>query len=126
MIRPYMHLPEILHSAGGEAPRITFAANQPPELHDRLSRLSAWSITPSKMGITREFIFPSFHAAWHFMDIVAGECKTKQHHPSWHNLYNRVTIEWTTHKPLGLSIKDVEMAELCDRVADQVGLRKKT
>ena len=58
------------------------------------------------------------------MSLVAEECKTKRHHPSWHNLYNKVTIEWTTHKPEGLSIKDVDMAEICDQTADKIGLTK--
>ena len=75
------------------------------------------------MGLTRRFTFPSFAAAWRFMSTVADECKAKRHHPSWHNLYNQVTIEWTTHKPLGLSIKDVEMAEFCDRTANEIGLK---
>jgi 4a-hydroxytetrahydrobiopterin dehydratase len=57
------------------------------------------------------------------MSVIADECKQKKHHPSWSNLYNNVTIEWTTHKPEGLSIKDIEMAEFCDRVADEIGLK---
>ena len=57
------------------------------------------------------------------MSLVAEECKVKKHHPSWSNLYNQVTIEWTTHKPEGLSIKDIEMAEFCDRVANEIGLK---
>ena len=73
------------------------------------------------MGIVREFAFPTFSAAWRFMSLVADECKAKRHHPSWHNLYNKVTIEWTTHKPKGLSMKDVEMAEFCDKAADEIG-----
>lgn len=60
------------------------------------------------------------------MSVVADECKAKRHHPSWHNLYNQVTIEWTTNKPKGVSIKDVEMAEFCDRAANQIGLKVKT
>ena len=57
------------------------------------------------------------------MSIVADECKVKKHHPSWSNLYNKVTVEWTTHKPEGLSSKDVEMAEFCDRTAEEIGLK---
>jgi len=57
------------------------------------------------------------------MSLVAAESKARRHHPSWHNLYNRVTVEWTTHKPEGLSTKDVEMAEFCDLAGDRVGLK---
>jgi 4a-hydroxytetrahydrobiopterin dehydratase len=57
------------------------------------------------------------------MSAVAEECKAKRHHPSWHNLYNQVTVEWTTHKPEGLSVKDVDMAEFCDQTATEIGLK---
>jgi pterin-4a-carbinolamine dehydratase len=103
---------------------IIYSKNQPEDVPNRVSRLSAWSVSPSKMGLVRQFTFPTFAAAWRFMSIVAEECKAKRHHPSWHNLYNRVTVEWTTHKPEGLSIKDVEMAEFCDLTATNVGLQK--
>ncbi|KAH7139217.1 pterin 4 alpha carbinolamine dehydratase-domain-containing protein [Dendryphion nanum] len=100
-----------------------FSENQPAELPTRLSNLRAWALVPSRMGISRQFTFPTFGAAWSFMTLVADECKIKKHHPSWHNLYNQVTIEWTTHKPKGLSIKDVEMAEFCDRAAQEIVLK---
>jgi 4a-hydroxytetrahydrobiopterin dehydratase len=78
------------------------------------------------MGLVRTFTFPTFSAAWRFMSTVAEECKAKRHHPSWHNLYNQVTVEWTTHNPKGLSAKDVDMAEFCDRTADEIGLKVQT
>jgi pterin-4a-carbinolamine dehydratase len=112
-----------MRPTGREAYRVIYAANQPADLPDRLAKLTAWTITPSKKGIVRQFTFPTFSTAWRFMSLVAEECKTKRHHPSWHNLYDQVTIEWTTHKPEGLSIKDVEMAEICDQTAEHIGLK---
>jgi len=104
---------------------IIFAADQPSHLPDRLSSLfPAWQLSESRKGITRNFTFSTFTKAWRFMSLVADECKAKNHHPSWSNLYNRVTIEWTTHKPHGLSIKDVEMAEFCDQKAAEIGLKE--
>lgn len=58
------------------------------------------------------------------MTLVADECKAKKHHPLWSNLYNQVTVEWTTHRPEGLSVKDAEMAEFCDQIADKIGLKE--
>ncbi|OAL49380.1 transcriptional coactivator/pterin dehydratase, partial [Pyrenochaeta sp. DS3sAY3a] len=104
---------------------IIFAANQPTDLPDRVSNLfPAWQICTSRKGVIRQFTFSSFAKAWSFMSLVADECKVKKHHPSWSNLYNEVTVEWTTHRPEGLSIKDVEMAEFCNRVANEIGLKK--
>ncbi|KAF2743092.1 transcriptional coactivator/pterin dehydratase [Sporormia fimetaria CBS 119925] len=104
-------------------PQIHFSANSPPDLFDRAIKLSSWTLSPSKDGLVRQFTFPTFSAAWRFMSIVADECKKKKHHPSWHNLYNQVTVEWTTHDPKGLSLLDVEMAEFCDSTAEFIGLR---
>jgi 4a-hydroxytetrahydrobiopterin dehydratase len=103
---------------------VIFSVGQPSDLPERaLKLLSNWDLSPSKKGITRHYTFTSFSKAWKFMSAVAEECKLRQHHPSWSNLYNKVTIEWTTHKPEGLSIKDVEMAEFCERCADEIGLK---
>lgn len=104
---------------------INFSANQPSDLPSRLTPLlSAWSLTPSSKGLKRTFLFKTFNNAWKFMDTVAQECKVQRHHPEWSNLYNRVTVEWTTHKPEGLSIKDVEMAEFCDKIAAEIGVKE--
>lgn len=110
-------------SPSGPHPSVIFSDNQPADLPERLSKLSAWTITDSRMGIARQFTFRTFSDAWRFMEKVAEQCKRKRHHPSWSNLYNEVSVEWTTHKPKGLSIKDVEMAEICNQIADEIGLK---
>ncbi|KAH8732346.1 pterin 4 alpha carbinolamine dehydratase-domain-containing protein [Phaeosphaeriaceae sp. PMI808] len=103
--------------------QVVFSVGQPAELPDRTSQLLlTWKLTASNKGITRQYSFSSFSKAWKFMSLIAEECKLKMHHPSWSNQYNQVTIEWTTHKPEGLSIKDVEMAEFCDHMAREIGL----
>jgi 4a-hydroxytetrahydrobiopterin dehydratase len=79
-------------------------------------------LTASRIGIARTYRFKTFKAAWSFMNLVAAECQKQRHHPSWHNLYNEVSIEWTTHRPRGLSEKDVQMAGFCERVAGEVGV----
>lgn len=108
----------------GELIKVNFSENQPEDLSRRAEALlSSWQITPSGKGLKKEFLFKTFNNAWKFMDTVAQECKVKRHHPEWSNLYNRVTIEWTTHRPEGLSIKDAEMAEFCDQKAFEIGLK---
>jgi 4a-hydroxytetrahydrobiopterin dehydratase len=114
----------MMNVASNQFTGVILSAGQPSDLPQRLTKLSDWKLSPSNKGILRQFTFLGFAPAWRFMSIVADECKTKRHHPSWHNLYSQVTIEWTTHNPEGLSIKDVEMAEFCDRTADGIGLKK--
>lgn len=36
-------------------------------------------------------------------------------------VYNKVVIRWTTHNPLGLSQKDIEMAKFCDERGAELG-----
>ncbi|KAJ4334741.1 hypothetical protein N0V87_006650 [Didymella glomerata] len=104
----------------GEMIEVNFSENQPEDLPRRAEALLGnWQITPSGKGLKKDFVFKTFNNAWKFMDTVAQECKVQRHHPEWSNLYNRVTIEWTTHRPEGLSVKDVDMAEFCDRTASE-------
>jgi 4a-hydroxytetrahydrobiopterin dehydratase len=104
--------------------KIIFAAGEPAELQQRAAKLlNTWELSAANKGLSRQFTFSSFSKAWKFMACVAAECKTKKHHPAWSNLYNKVTVEWTTHQPEGLTVKDIEMAEFCDRKADEVGLK---
>lgn len=119
-------LTRVEQNANGARPsKIIYSDNQPTELPERASKLLAiWHISASKKGITRRYAFSSFNKAWKFMSLIAEECKIKKHHPSWSNLYNEVCIEWTTHDPEGLSIKDIEMAEFCDITAAEIGQKK--
>lgn len=55
------------------------------------------------------------------MTAVSLQCKIKNHHPEWSNVFNTTFIRWTTHNPKGLSDKDVELAATCDSLADAFG-----
>ena len=44
------------------------------------------------------------------MAKVALLAESKNHHPNWSNVYNRVSIDLTTHDLGGLSSLDVELA----------------
>lgn len=77
------------------------------------------------------------------MDAVASKCAKERHHPEWSNVsnlfqlgqaswtdslkvYNKVFVRWTTHRPSGLSSKDVLMAQFCDDLAESVGIVEDT
>jgi len=45
---------------------------------------------------------------------VAMIAETRDHHPEWFNVYNRVEITLTTHDAGGLSLRDVKMARKID------------
>jgi 4a-hydroxytetrahydrobiopterin dehydratase len=48
------------------------------------------------------------------MAQVALLAEARNHHPNWSNVYNRVTIELTTHDLGGLSSLDAELASAID------------
>ncbi|KAL6718299.1 hypothetical protein ACLMJK_004387 [Lecanora helva] len=76
-----------------------------------------WYLCQEGRGIQRSFHFKTFKQTWDFMQAVAEKCKVERHHPEWWNAYNQTFIQWTTHRPKGLTIKDVNMAAFCDQQA---------
>ncbi|KAJ5511564.1 Transcriptional coactivator/pterin dehydratase [Penicillium expansum] len=73
-----------------------------------------WKLTEDGLAIEREIQFPGFKQAWTFMKQVADEATKLRHHPEWTNVYNKVSVRWTTHDPKGLTKLDVVMAQVCD------------
>ena len=74
--------------------------------------LTQWQVGEDRL--TRRWQFSDFSEAFAFMTRVALLAEAKQHHPNWSNVYNRVTIELTTHDLGGLSNLDVELARSID------------
>jgi 4a-hydroxytetrahydrobiopterin dehydratase len=73
-----------------------------------LASIPGWSIQDRRLQ--REFTFPDFSRAFGFMVRVAMLAEQMNHHPNWSNIYNRVTIELTTHDLGGISSFDIEFA----------------
>jgi 4a-hydroxytetrahydrobiopterin dehydratase len=89
-----------------------------PQLAPLLTQLPQWTYEARRGGtISREFVFDDFAQAFGFMAQVALHAEKRNHHPEWSNVYNRVTVTLTTHDAHGLSMLDVEMARLMDRMA---------
>ncbi|CAK7227750.1 hypothetical protein SCUCBS95973_006649 [Sporothrix curviconia] len=81
-----------------------------------------WSLTANGQAIQRSFKFKNFTKTWDFVTSVALQCKLKNHHPEWSNVYTTTYIRWTTHHngPC-LTDKDVELAGLCDELGRAFG-----
>ena len=77
--------------------------------------LPHWSVREGKLH--RELRFADFSAAFGFMARVALAAEALGHHPEWCNVWNRVTINLTTHDTGGLSNLDVELAQRIDGFA---------
>jgi 4a-hydroxytetrahydrobiopterin dehydratase len=69
-----------------------------------------WKEADNKL--TQTFEFKDFTEAFAFMMRVAFLAESQQHHPNWSNVYNKVTIELTTHdKGNTVTDKDRELAK---------------
>lgn len=82
------------------------------EITERLTQAPAWKREADK--IHRDFKFDNFVSAFGFMTKVALLAEKADHHPEWSNVYNRVSIELTTHDASGLSQKDFDLATQID------------
>ena len=71
-----------------------------------------WTLTADRM--TRQLVFRDFVEAFGFMSQVALLAEKRGHHPNWSNVYNRVSIELTTHDLGGLSDLDADLATAID------------
>lgn len=79
-----------------------------------LRGLTGWALAREGKAIERKFEFVDFSEAFAFMTRVAMIAETRDHHPEWFNVYNRVEITLTTHDAGGLSLRDVKMARKID------------
>ena len=70
--------------------------------------LPAWTVQTDRLS--RDLRFATFVEAFGFMSQVALLAESRNHHPNWSNVYNRVSIELTTHDLGGISDLDVELA----------------
>jgi 4a-hydroxytetrahydrobiopterin dehydratase len=78
------------------------------EIRSALRKLRGWKIIDGKLH--REFKFPDFIHAFGFMTSCALVAEAMGHHPEWSNVYNRLTVDLSTHDAGGISTKDFELA----------------
>ena len=80
------------------------------DIDEKLKSLPGWSVVNEKLH--KEFLFDSFNQAFGFMTRAAMEIEKMNHHPEWFNVYNRITIELTTHDAGGITKNDVNLAKI--------------
>ena len=79
------------------------------QIPQRLADLEGWELAGDT--IARTFQFPNFVQAFGFMASAAIVAEKMNHHPEWSNVYNRVTVNLTTHDAGGLTDLDFELAK---------------
>lgn len=87
------------------------------EIASNVKAHSGWSVENGKLH--KEFKFKNFVEAFGFMSSVALIAEGMNHHPEWFNVYNKVTIDLTTHDVGGISNYDFEFASKIDKLKTQ-------
>ncbi|HXE13812.1 MAG TPA: 4a-hydroxytetrahydrobiopterin dehydratase [Bryobacteraceae bacterium] len=88
------------------------------EIQLALGELKNWQVREGKLH--REYRFADFVHAFGFMATSAIAIEKKNHHPEWSNVYNRVTVDLTTHDSGGITQNDVDLAKLLDFIAEKL------
>ncbi len=70
---------------------------------EELKNLPGWS--SCKDESCTEGQFERFHQAFGFMTRAAMHIEKMNHHPEWFNVYNKITIDLTTHDAGGITQK---------------------
>jgi 4a-hydroxytetrahydrobiopterin dehydratase len=89
-----------------------------PELAEALSNLKGWAVVDGKLH--KEYKFADFIHAFGFMATAALVIEKIGHHPEWFNVYNRVTVDLTTHDAQGITSKDADLAIILDQIASKL------
>ena len=85
------------------------------EIDQSLRQVQGWQVVNNKLH--REYRFADFIHAFGFMATAAIAIEKMNHHPEWFNVYNRVTIDLTTHDSGGITQNDIDLAQLLDGIA---------
>ncbi len=85
------------------------------QIEQQLAQTPGWELQQEKLS--REFLFDSFISAFGWMSSVALVAESMNHHPEWSNVYNRVTVQLTTHDAGGITQSDFQLAKQMNRLA---------
>jgi 4a-hydroxytetrahydrobiopterin dehydratase len=88
------------------------------EISAAAAKLPGWTVVNGKLH--REYKFAGFPEAFGFMATAAPTIQKMDHHPEWFNVYNRVTVDLSTHDAGGITQKDVELATLLENIAKKL------
>ena len=82
----------------------------PEQINQELKNLSGWTVKEEKLH--KNFEFDDFNQAFGFMTRAAMHIEKMNHHPEWFNVYNKITVNLTTHDAGGITENDIELARI--------------
>ena len=88
------------------------------EIKARVEKMAGWSVKDGKLH--REYKFADFPHAFGMMATAAPAIEKMDHHPEWSNVYNRVTVDLSTHDAGGITQTDFDLAALIEGIAKKL------
>lgn len=85
------------------------------EIQAFIEQHPAWRLENNKLH--REYIFRNFIEAFGFMTEIALLAESMNHHPEWLNVYQKLTIDLSTHKAGGITQLDFQLAQKMEQLA---------
>jgi 4a-hydroxytetrahydrobiopterin dehydratase len=79
------------------------------QIKTELSGLPGWSVVNGKLH--KDFVFDDFVEAFGFMTRAAIHIEKMNHHPEWFNVYNKLSVDLTTHDAGGITQNDIILAK---------------
>ncbi|WP_136481021.1 4a-hydroxytetrahydrobiopterin dehydratase [Cognatitamlana onchidii] len=86
------------------------------DIEKKLLRFPDWEYFNDSLNA--EFEFENFKDCFSAMSRIAFECEALNHHPSWQNVYNVLTISLSTHDAGGVTNKDFKLAEAIELIVE--------
>jgi 4a-hydroxytetrahydrobiopterin dehydratase len=78
------------------------------EIQGAIGSLAGWSVQGNML--VRAFRFDDFADAMIFVNQIAEQAETLDHHPNIHIYYNRVVLELISHDVGGITERDLRFA----------------
>jgi len=85
------------------------------EITSAVRKLAGWTVANGKLH--RDYEFVDFVHAFGFMATAALMIEKMGHHPEWLNIYNRLSVDLTTHDAGGITKKDIALARKLETLA---------
>ena len=79
------------------------------EINKYLEFLDDWQLDGN--AIKREWLFKDFSEAMDFINMIAVIAENHNHHPEIYNVFNRVSLRFSTHDAGGITEKDITIAK---------------
>jgi 4a-hydroxytetrahydrobiopterin dehydratase len=83
-------------------------------IQSELEKLKGWSFKNN--SIQKNFQFKNFSEALSFIVQIGIIAEKQNHHPEISNVFNKVSLQLTTHDSDGVTEKDIKMAIAIDEI----------